>query len=58
MIEVGDLVRIEDQLEDLTYEVTYVIEQRATLKARELPLTTIVPLSCLTKAEKVNDLWS
>ncbi|MCK8827832.1 hypothetical protein MWH25_08770 [Natroniella acetigena] len=58
MIEIGDLVRIKNQLEDLTYKVTYVIEQRATLEAIELPLITIAPLSCLTKIEKANDLRS
>ncbi|WP_408954354.1 hypothetical protein [Natroniella sp. ANB-PHB2] len=58
MIEVGDLVQIKDQLECLTYEVTYIIEQRATLEAIELPLMTIAPLSCLIKEDEVKNLSS
>ena len=52
MIKQGDLVRLEGQLDELTYRVKYIINDRATVEVTNLPLTTILPLEQLIKIKE------
>ncbi|GAB6139085.1 hypothetical protein [Halanaerobaculum tunisiense] len=52
MIKQGDLVRLQGQLDELTYRVKYIINDRATVEVTNLPLTTILPLEQLTKIKE------